>query len=403
MKSNTVLDQPKETLLHSLSEQEEAEVELVTRHFLLPGELISVQRINAGYINRTYKLTTEDPTTHKTRFYTLQRINNEVFPDVDALMDNFMLVTQHLYPRLMLSGKQEGMGCVQGIRLTHEKKSFYHGKSGYWRMLTHFCNVYSLDVPDSVKTFYEAGRAFGSFMKEMADIPVDRIKITIPNFHNTRSRYMDLEKAIKNDLVGKVEEVQKEIDFVRENAHLFGLISDALDAGDIPTRICHNDCNLNNILFDRKSSLPVAIIDLDTVMPASPLYDFGDSMRIGTNPAKDDETDLSKVYCDLDFYASYARGYLESCGSMLTKKELELLPYSSLIITMEDGIRFLMDYINGDVYYTTTYPGQNLDRARNQLHLFQDSKNKLMQIKGILQNLYEELGLSANAFALTLS
>ena len=161
-------------------------------------------------------------------------------------------------------------------------------------------------------------------------------------------------------------------------------------------RVCHNDCNLNNILFDKKTDLPVAIIDLDTVMPSSPLYDFGDSMRVGTNTANDDERDLTKVSCDLEMYESYARGYLRACGDILTKKELGLLPYAAFIITMEDGIRFFMDHINGDTYYNIFYPGQNLDRARTQLKLAEDMEKKLPQIVEILIKIYNELELEAD-------
>ena len=190
-----------------------------------------------------------------------------------------------------------------------------------------------------------------------------------------------------------MKEVEKEIAFVRARAENFGVITDALESGKLPTRICHNDCNLNNILFDEKNHLPVAIIDLDTVMPSSPLYDFGDSMRIGTNTATDDEKDLSKVSCDLNLYEKYARGYLEECGSILTKEELQLLPLASLVITSEDGIRFLMDHINGDTYYNIFYPGQNLDRSRTQLALLADMEKKLGSIVGILQKIYDDLKL----------
>ena len=224
---------------------------------------------------------------------------------------------------------------------------------------------------------------------------IEDVKIVIPNFHNTLSRYQDLEVAIAKDPKGRVKSVLPEIEFVRARAGKYGMISAALDSGKIPTRICHNDCNLNNILFDNETHLPVAIIDLDTVMPSSALYDYGDSMRIGTNTAKDDEKDLSKVSCDLNLYEQYARGYLEACGDILTKEELELLPYASLIITSEDGIRFLMDHINGDTYYHIYYTGQNLDRARTQLKLVEDMEKKLPQIKQILRKIYKELGLNA--------
>ena len=209
------------------------------------------------------------------------------------------------------------------------------------------------------------------------------------------SRYRDLEKSITRDSKGRVKQVTAEIEFVRARVNRYGMISDALESGKIPTRICHNDCNLNNILFDEKTHLPVAIIDLDTVMPSSPLYDFGDSMRIGTNTAKDDEKDLDKVSCDLHLYERYAKGYLEACGDVLTKEELELLPYAALIITSEDGIRFLMDYINGDTYYKISYPEQNLDRSRTQLKLLADMEKKLPDIKRILQKIYVDCGLDA--------
>ena len=198
---------------------------------------------------------------------------------------------------------------------------------------------------------------------------------------------------IAKDPKDRAKDVQKEIAFVRARSGCYGVIADALESGRIPTRICHNDCNLNNILFDNESHMPVAIIDLDTVMPSSPLYDYGDSMRIGTNTATDDEKDLSKVSCDLNLYAKYARGYLEECGELLTREELELLPLASLVITSEDGIRFLMDHIDGDTYYNIFYPGQNLDRSRTQLTLLADMERKLPQIVGILQDLYQELGL----------
>lgn len=369
------------------------DIQRVARQFLIHGEIQRIEQMNAGYINRTYRVETLSQAGH-THMYTLQRINTNVFPDVDALMDNFVLTTNHLRERFLLPGHGE-KGSIQAAKTTVDGKNFLRDDTGCWRMMTHFDNVYSLDIPDSTETFYEAGRAFGAFVREMADVPVEDIKIVIPNFHNTYSRYLDLEKAIEADPVGRVREAVPEIEFIRQHKDKFNLISEALESGKIPTRICHNDCNLNNILFDNKTHLPVAIIDLDTVMPSTPLYDYGDSMRNGTNTARDDEKDLSKVSCDLSFYEAYARGYLESCGSMLTKEELELLPYASLIITSEDGIRFLMDHINGDTYYHISYVGQNLDRSRTQLKLVEDMEKKLPEIKEILRKIYKELGLKA--------
>ena len=364
----------------------------LAEHFAIRGSITNIVQINKGYINRTYRVETlsDSGNVHK---YILQRINTNVFPDVDALMDNFKLTTEHLRDSFLLPGHNI-KGSVQSLRMTRDGKSYLKDDSGYWRMMTYFDNVYSLDLPNRPETFYHAGVAFGMFMREMADVDASKVKEVIPNFHNPASRYDALEQAIARDPKGRVKNVESEIAFVRARADKFGLISNALEKGEIPTRICHNDTNLNNILFDNETHLPVAIIDLDTVMASSPLYDFGDSMRIGTNTAKDDEKDLSKVSCDLHLYEQYARGYLEACGEVLTPRELELLPYSSLIITAEDGIRFLMDYIEGDIYYNIYYPEQNLDRARTQLKLVEDMEEKLPQIKEILTKIYADQGLN---------
>ncbi len=370
------------------------DLQRIAEQFAIHGEITAIVRINKGYINQTYRVETlsQAGNVHK---YTLQRINTNVFPDVEALMDNYKLTTDHLHDKLLLPGHRE-KGSVQMVRTTKDGAAYLSDASGCWRMLSYFDDVYSLDIPNTPEIFYHTGQAFGSFLKHMSDVSVEDVKIVIPNFHNTASRYRDLETAIAEDARGRVKDVQPEIAFLRERADRFGLISDALESGKIPTRVCHNDCNLNNILFDNETNLPVAIIDLDTVMPSSPLYDYGDSMRIGTNTATDDEKDLSKVSCDLNLYEQYARGYLEACGGILTTAELELLPYASLIITSEDGIRFLADHINGDTYYHIYYPGQNLDRSRTQLKLLADMESKLPDIKRILKTIYAELGLVAD-------
>ncbi len=369
------------------------EQQRIAEKFAIRGNITSIKQINKGYINRTYRVKTLSDAGHIHK-YTLQRINTNVFPNVDALMENFKLTTNHLFGKFHLSGA-DGRGSVQTLRTTKDGCSFLKDDSGCWRMTNYLDNVFSLDIPESPEVFYHAGVAFGTFLKEMSDIEPSQIKEVIPNFHNTRSRYLDLEKAIEEDVKGRVKSVSEEIEFIRSRKDNFSIISDALESGRIPKRVCHNDCNLNNILFDNTTRLPVAIIDLDTVMPSSPLYDFGDSMRIGTNTAKDDEKDLSKVSCDLNLYESYARGYLEACGKILTKEELELLPFASLIITAEDGIRFLMDHIQGDTYYNIYYPEQNLDRSRTQLKLLEDMEKKLPEIKNILRKIYSDLNLDA--------
>lgn len=367
------------------------DIQKVAEQFLIHGNITSIKHINKGYINNTYRIETLS-VHNNVHQYVLQRVNTNVFPNITALMSNYLLTTVHLSNALKLPGKHR-RGTVQTLRPTKDGKLFFEDESGVWRLMTYFDDVYSMDIPDSPEVFYYAGVSFGRFIKAMSSIDSAELHEVIPDFHNTQSRYAALEDAISRDPQNRVGNVDEEITFIRLHKDLYNKISSALESGKIPTRICHNDTNLNNILFDNNTRLPVAIIDLDTVMPSTPLYDFGDSMRIGTNTARDDEKDLSKVSCDLALYERYARGYLEACGDILTNEELELLPYASLVITAEDGIRFLTDYINGDTYYRIDYPEQNLDRARTQLLLLDDMEVKLPEIKEILQKIYDDLGL----------
>ena len=382
-------------MLESESERSEPinEILAIFYQFAIVGKVVNVTHNKSGYINRTYKIETISERNHS-HYYILQRINSNVFKDVDMLMDNFVKVTRFLTDKR--KGGDTSVCRVADVKMTRNGQSYLKDSTGYWRVITCFDNAYSLDIPDSPDSFYNAGRAFGNFIKSMSDFDSESIGEVIPNFHNTQSRYEDLIKVINEDPRGRVSEVGEEISFVHEHKYLYDIISSKLESGAIPKRVCHNDTNLNNILFDKDTREVIAIIDLDTVMPSSPLYDFGDSMRIGTNTAKDDEKDLSKVSCDINLYEKYARGWLESCGSILTEEELNLLPYAALVITSEDGIRFLTDFINGDTYYNIYYPGQNLDRARTQFALLADMERKLPQIKEILRTIYAELGLKAN-------
>lgn len=364
----------------------------IFKSFITAGDPISFEQIKKGYINQTYKVETETSSGDRYK-YILQRINTNVFSEIDSLMNNFLLVTEHLADNFVLPGNKQGEKSILTLCLTKARHTYLPHETGCWRVTRYFDNTYSLDVPDKPETFGYAGQAFGLFVKKTSDIDLSQIDEVIPNFHNTKKRYGQLLNSIALDPVGRVKDVSSEIETEKHFEKYFDLIAKPLENGEIPTRICHNDCNLNNILFDKETRLPVAIIDLDTVMPSSPLYDFGDSMRVGTNKAGDDETDLSKVVCDLELYRAYAHGYLKSCGDMLTKRELELLPYACVVITLEDSIRFLMDYIDGDTYYQISYPTQNLDRCRTQQKLASDMEKKLPEIKNILNEIYAEFGL----------
>lgn len=364
----------------------------IAQKFHIRGEVTDVHQIKKGYINQTYRIKTRDD-AGDFHYYTLQQVNTNVFPDVKALMDNYVLVTSHLHENFLLEDYDREQGSVPMLIPTREGNMYLVENGECWRMMNYFIHVHSMDIPDTAKTFYYAGRSFGRFIMSMRDVSVESIHEVIPNFHNTYSRYLDLEEAISRDPVGRVAGVEAEIEFIRDRKERFAVIADALSSGRIPQRITHNDTNLNNILFSDENNLPVAVIDLDTVMPSTPLYDFGDSIRIGTNTACDDEQDLNKVSCDLNLYENYARGWLEACGSILTREELELLPMAALTITSEDGIRFLMDHINGDTYYNIFYPNQNLYRSRTQLKLVEDMENKMPRIQAMFERIYDELGL----------
>ena len=366
-------------------------LESVVLNFRIEGRVDAVVPINKGYINRTYRVETSDGGGRRFR-YMLQRINTDVFADPGRLMENFVRVTEHLADKLRLPWHPE-MPSAPGVIPTKSGKAFFEDFSGAWRMLTFFDHVHSCDIPDSAEMFHDSGVVFGMFAEAMSDMPPEKIDEILPDFHHTFKRYEALENVIAADPVRRAGSVAEEIEFIRDHRRIFRLISDALREGAIPRRIAHNDCNLNNVLFDDDTGKPVAVIDLDTVMPSTVLYDFGDSLRIGTNTARDDEKDLDKVRCDLNLFEAYARGWLEACGKSLTEKELELLPYAPIIITFEDGIRFLADYLAGDVYYYIFYLGQNLDRARTQLKLAADMERKLPEIRKILPKILRDLGI----------
>lgn len=366
--------------------QEAANISL---KFDIVGEITSIKLQNKGYINRTFLVSTFDDEKDEEHYYILQRVNDNVFHDIEMLINNFVYLNRFMKGNFYLYHRDFDIpDCsIPSLIKTIDGGYYVSESGGFWRMLTYFEHVYSLNIPKSAKQFRSAGAAFGKFIKQMSFSPLDCIGEVIPHFHDTPSRYRHLEESIATDPLGRVKEVKWEIDFIRNRKNMFSKISDALDSGIIPHRITHNDTNLNNILFDEITDEPVAIIDLDTVMPSSPLYDFGDSIRIGSNAAEDDEKDLSKVFCNLEMYEAYTEGWLSSCGDILTDNEIALLPYAARTISIEDGIRFLDDYISGDTYYKTTYEGQNLDRSRTQLTLVADMERKEDRINEIFKRL----------------
>lgn len=333
--------------------------------FRLNGKPVTCERYGFGHINKTYRIV-----TNWGYMYELQKINRRVFADIPALMENVGAVTRYAAQRVRHP--------MEALRLvpTLDGKDWYQDENGdCWRMYHHIENSICFQRPASTADFYESAKAFGSFQEMMAGFPAQELHETIPNFHNTPVRYEQFHTALKADKLDRAKDVQKEIDFFLARESGAGLLVNLLAEGKLPLQVTHNDAMLNNVLFDRTSRKAVCVVDLDTVMPGLSVYDFGDSIRFGANKAAEDEKDYSKAGLDLEMYQAYRRGYLESCPS-LTAEELKRLPDGARIITLECGLRFLTDYLQGDDYFATARPEHNLDRCRTQMGLVQDMENQ---------------------------
>ena len=347
-------------------------VEPAIRHFRITGSPVSCAEFGSGHINLTYKVNCDDGSA-----YILQRINQYVFTDPKAVMENVGAVTEYL--RTRVSDPSEILHFVPSDTGTY----YYVDEAGeYWRCYE-FADGLCLDLPESDKDFYESAIAFGRFQEMLRDFPAETLHETIPLFHNTANRYRLFRKALQEDRVGRAASVQPEIDFLLQRQEEGATICRLLDAGEIPLRVTHNDTKLNNVLLDCKTRKALCVLDLDTVMPGSSLYDYGDSIRFGAATAPEDEKDLSKMGINLHLFRVYTAGYLAACKS-LTPKERELLPLGAKTLTLELAVRFLTDYLDGDRYFKTAYPEHNLVRARAQMKLVADMEEKWEDMQKIV-------------------
>lgn len=327
--------------------------------FRFAGTPVSCERYGNGHINVTYLVKTDAG-----RDYILQKINHRVFRDVPALMRNIHLVTSHLRSR------EKDPRRVLTLVETVEGSVFIQDDAGdYWRAYDFITDSLCLDRVETAEDFYQSAVAFGEFQNGLADFPADSLSYTIPRFHDTRDRYRQLHEAIENNKAGRLHEVQAELDFARRQEQEAGTMVDMLREGRLPLRVTHNDTKLNNVMLDAVTRQALCVIDLDTVMPGLAANDFGDSIRFGASTAAEDERDLSRVHLSLTAYEAFTSGFLRSCGGRLTAEEIATLPYGAKLMTLECGIRFLSDYLSGDVYFATHRPGQNLDRCRTQFRL----------------------------------
>jgi len=340
----------------------------ISRNFQIYGEILDAESCKVGHINETYTATYDQGGTLVR--YIHQRINHEVFRQPEAVMQNYMRVTQHLRAKLVAGGVREAVRRAVTVIPTHDGQPFYKTADGeYWRTLLFVEGVRTYESVENESQAYEAGRAFGEFQRLLVDLPGDRLFETIPNFHHTRKRFEAFQTAVENDPAKRAASIQEEIAWVREREHYCDVILKGLADGTLPERITHNDTKFNNVMLDLITGKAMCVVDLDTVMPGSPLYDFGDMVRTTTSPTLEDETDLSKVQLQMPVFQSLARGYLDGAGGFLTSAERSLLAFSGKLMTYTIGMRFLTDYLNGDIYFRVQRPTHNLDRTRTQFRL----------------------------------
>ena len=350
------------------------------------GEYLEHSRYGNGHINDTFlvKFRQRDGSV---RNYILQRINHEIFTDPAALMENIEGVTSFLQQKVRERHGDPAREAMSLIR-TKDGKSFYRDANGcYWRGYVFIENSISLDRAETPEQFYESGVGFGSFQSLLSEYPAATLHETIQKFHDTPDRYSNFIKAVKEDVCGRVKDVQKEISFVMEREAFTHELMDLLHKGELPLRVTHNDTKLNNVMLDKDTGKAICVIDLDTVMPGLAANDYGDSIRFGASTASEDEQDLSKVSMDLHLFEVYTKGYLEGCKGSLTKREVETLPVGAKMMTLECGMRFLTDYLQGDVYFRTHRPGHNLDRCRTQFKLVADMEEKWDEMNRIVKEI----------------
>lgn len=350
------------------------------------GKINGYKPITDGHINDTYvvEYLLDDGAVAK---YLLQRINTNVFKKPVELMENVMGVTAHLRNKIIAVGGDPMRETLTVYPAKDGKNYVMSDDGGCWRLYNFVDDTYSINELTNPEDFRNAALTFGNFQKLLADYPIETLHDTIPNFHNTPSRFNDFKTAVENNFSGRKEECLPEIEFVLAREKDCSVITDLLDSGVMPLKVTHNDTKLNNVLFDKKTNKGICVVDLDTVMPGSSLYDFGDSIRFGANTAAEDEKDLSKVSLSLEYFKAYVDGYLETAGDSLTKEEVDLLPFASKLLTFECGMRFLVDFLNGDVYFKTEYPEHNLVRARTQFKLVADIEAKMDEMTAIVDEI----------------
>ncbi|MBN2507287.1 MAG: aminoglycoside phosphotransferase family protein [Verrucomicrobia bacterium] len=340
----------------------------VSKQFQIYGEIQHAEPCKIGHINETYTATYNQGGVLVR--YIHQRINTGVFQKPQDVMDNVARVTRHLRQKLVVADEDDITRKALVIIPTHSGKSYYRNHSGEcWRTFVFIENAQTFETVQSPEQAYEAAFAFGRFQCLLADLPGKRLAETIPDFHNTRKRFIALQDAVRADTRNRAKEAASEIAFALKQEPIVDVLLDALKRGEVPERITHNDTKFNNVMLDNATGKALAVVDLDTVMPGLVHYDFGDMVRTTTSPTAEDELDLSKVRMQMPMFKALARGYIEAASPFLKKKEKSFIAFAGKLITYTIGIRFLTDFLQGDTYFRVHRPHHNLDRCRAQFKL----------------------------------
>ena len=363
----------------------------IAKNFKIDGEPIRIEICSSGHINKTYAITYKT-SENESKKYILQYVNTNVFPNLPELMMNIKKVTEYMNKKAMQRGENTNRLTIKLIETTDENPYAIYDKN--WRMEEFIDNTKTYLTTENLDILYEAGKAAGKFQKDLDGFPAEELYEIIPKFHYTPNRVNQLRDALSNkeNLTKRKErfELAKEvIEFVTDEKRLAktDTITKKLATKEIPYRVTHNDTKLSNILFDKDTNKAVCLIDLDTVMPGALCYDFGEGLRTGITTAKEDEQDLSKIFADINRFESYTKGFLQEVKGIITKEELETLSLGLWMMTYENSIRFLADYLNGDVYFgiDENIENHNLVRTKAQLELLRQIEEKEDEMKGVIE------------------
>lgn len=355
-------------------------LEEVSRLFRIDYEYLGYETIQMGNVNRTYKVNFMLP-EGKPKSFLVQNVNTYAFRNPVGLMENIDKVTEHI------RNKKPGRLALH-FHHTADRKTYVVDGNNFWRMTNYvpsitFNSVANLDVVRN------AGMAFGEFQTDLSDFDIGELMETIPDFHNTRSRYEKLIKSIQEDKAGRAESVREEIAFLLSVQDLACTLTDLQKAGELPLRVTHNDTKINNVLFSPETNEAMIVIDLDTVMPGLIGHDFGDAIRFAANFVEEDCRDYEKVGVNLDVFQAFSEGFLSMTAKTMTDKEIETLALSSFVLTAELATRFLADYLDGDLYFNIKSPDHNLVRTRCQIALAKDMLRKMDDMEKIVRHCVE--------------